>query len=98
MEAISKEFIKKYGRLDWDCRERTNADKAKAGKRYEGLPILMNLNSGGILTCDVIQVTEQGFLVQPLSLCQMGGGGSCDIDFSQPIPYEKFFHVFLRNS
>ena len=41
LEAISDEFMKKYGRLDWNVSGATNAEKAKEGKRYEGLPILM---------------------------------------------------------
>ena len=44
-EETQKEFLKKYGRLDWGCQEPTNEEKAKAGKRYEGHSILMNLNS-----------------------------------------------------
>ena len=97
MEAVKEDLFKKYGRLDWDCSEKTNADKAKAGKRYEGLPVLMNLKNGGILTCDVIEVTENGFLVKPLGLCMLGGGDGDDIDFDKPIPYDQFFHVLLRN-
>ena len=98
MEAKKQEFLEKYGRLDWDCSDGTNAEKAKEGKRYEGLPILMNLHNGSILTCDVIEVSENGFLVDPISLTQMFGDDDADggIDFSEAIPFDKFFHVFLR--
>ena len=55
----------------------------------------MNLNSGHILTCDVEQVTEKGFLVKPLSISGFTNDEP-DVDFNDFIPFEKFFHVFLR--
>ena len=99
LKEVEKELMKKYGRLDWDCSEETVAEKAKAGKRYEGLPILMNLENGGILSCDVIEVSENGFLVKPLGLTMLCGDDDDEdeIDFSEPIPFDKFFHVLLRN-
>ena len=95
MEAKKNEMMKKYGRLDWGPVKGNNKKSAEEGKRYEGLPILMNLNSGHILTCDVKQVTEKGFLVKPLSLSGFTNDKP-DVDFNDFIPFEKFFHVFLR--
>ena len=95
MEAKKNEMMKKYGRLDWGPVKGNNKKSAEEGKRYEGLPILMNLNSGHILTCDVKQVTETGFLVKPLSLSGFTNDKP-DVDFNDFIPFEKFFHVFLR--
>ena len=101
LEAISDEFMKKYGRLDWNVSGATNVEKAKEGKRYEGLPILMNLNSGSILSCDVIKVTEEGFLVKPLNITRLfcdDKDDDDDLDYSMPIPFNKFFSILLRNS
>ena len=77
MKAKKDEMMQKYGRLDWGPVKNDNKRNAEEGKRYEGLPILMNLQSGGILTCDVIEVSEKGFLVKPLSISgfRLGGGG-----------------------
>ena len=98
LKAISDEFMKKYGRLDWNVSGATNAEKAKEGKRYEGLPILMNLNSGNILSCDVIKVSEEGFLVKPLNITMLFGDEKDDLDYSKPIPFNKFFYILIRNS
>ena len=99
LKAISDEFMKKYGRLDWNVSGATNVEKAKEGKRYEGLPILMNLNSGSILSCDVIKVSEEGFLVKPLNITSLfGDDEDDDLDYSKPIPFNKFFSIFIRNS
>ena len=96
MEEKKKEWMKKYGRLDWGPVKGNNKKSAEEGKRYEGLPILMNLNSGHILECDVIEVSEKGFLVKPLSVSGLGDNEP-DVDFNDFIPFDKFFHVFLRN-
>ena len=101
MESKKKELLEKYGRLDWDVSGATNEEKAKEGKRYEGLPILMNLENGNILTCNVIEVSEKGFLVEPLSISSLMKDDSDDenedkINYNEPIPFDKFFHVFLR--
>ena len=102
MQAKKQELLEKYGRLDWDVSGSTNEEKAKEGKRYEGLPILMNLENGSILSCDVIEVTEKGFLVKPLSISGLMKDDDDDdddadsIDYEEPIPFDKFFHVFLR--
>ncbi|KAH0786443.1 hypothetical protein GPJ56_009654 [Histomonas meleagridis] len=84
-------------RLDWPCNEKTNAEKAKAGKRYEGKHVLMNLNDGMILDCRVIEVSEKGFLVKPISISGLADDDSemYDFDYNNPVPYEKFFHIFL---
>ena len=99
MESKKQEILEKYGRLDWDVSGSTNEEKAKEGKRYEGLPILLNLKNGNILSCNVIEVTEKGFLVQALSISGFekdDDEDEEDMDFEEPIPYDKFFHVFLR--
>lgn len=97
MKAKKDEMMQKYGRLDWGPVKNDNKRNAEEGKRYEGFPILMNLQSGGILTCDVIEVSEKGFLVKPLSISGFDDSDSeSDVDFNDFIPYDKFFHVFLR--
>ena len=96
MEAKKQEMMKKYGRLDWGPVKGNDKKSAEEGKRYEGLPILMNLNSGHILTCDVKQVSEKGFLVKPLSISGFTNDEP-DVDFNDFIPFDKFFHVFLRS-
>ena len=95
MENKKREMLEKYGRLDWGPIEGDNKKSAEEGKRYEGLPILMNLESGHILECDVIKVDEKGFLVNPLSVSGPSDSEP-DVDFNDAIPYEKFFHVFLK--
>ena len=95
MEKIKDEMMKKYGRLDWAPTKGDNEKNEKEGKRYKGLPILMNLVSGHILSCDVILVDDEGFLVKPLSISGFDDEEP-DVDFDKVIPYEKFFHVFLR--
>ena len=92
MDKIKKEFMEKYGRLDWSVDE--SADKVGEGKRYEGLPILMNIKGGTILCCDVIEVNEKGFKVKPISVTGMGGNKN-NIDYNDYIPFDKFFHVFI---
>ena len=91
-----KVFLKKYGRLDWACEESTNAELAKAGKRYEGHKILMNLHSSHILNCKVIQVTEEGFLVEPYDISGFTDKSPEKFDYKKPIPFSKFYHVFLQ--
>ena len=88
-------MMKKYGRLDWSPTKGDNEKNEEEGQRYVGLPILMNLESGHILSCNVILVDEEGFLVEPLSVSGFADSEP-DVDFSKVIPYEKFFHVFLR--
>ena len=84
------------GRLDWDCSEKTDEDKAKAGKRYEGKHVLINLESGSILDCKVLEVSINGFLVEPYSISGLADNDDDDeFDWDMPIPYSKFFHVFL---
>ena len=95
MQAKKDEMMEKYGRLDWGPTKGDNKLNCQEGKRYEGLPILMNLESGHILSCDVIEVNEKGFFVKPLSVSGFADSEP-DIDFNDIIPYEKFFHVFLR--
>ena len=96
-EKVQKEFLRKYGRLDWGCEEPTNKEKAKAGKRYEGHQVLMNLRSSHILNCKVIKVTEQGFLVKPLDLSGFTDSEPEHFDYSKPIPFDRFYHVFLAS-
>ena len=95
LNEIKKEFLKKYGRLDWDCSEITNEEKAKSGKRYEGLQVLMNLRSSHILTCNVIKVTQEGFLVEPINISGFTEEEPEKFDWKQPIPFSKFYHIFL---
>ncbi len=95
MEKRKEEMMEKYGRLDWGPTKGDNKRNAEEGKRYIGLPILMNLQSGHILSCDVIEVNEKGFLVKPLSISGFADSEP-DVDFNDIIPYEKFFHIFLR--
>ena len=96
-EETQKEFLKKYGRLDWGCQEPTNEEKAKAGKRYEGHSILMNLNSSHILSCKVIEVSEEGFLVEPYNISGFTDKEPEKFNYNKPIPFNKFYHVFLQS-
>ena len=96
-EQIQKEFLSKYGRLDWGCEEQTPEDLAKAGKRYEGHQILMNLKSSHILNCKVIKVSEEGFLVEAYDISGFSDSEPEKFDYSKPIPYSKFYHVFLAS-
>ena len=84
-----QEFLQMYGRLDWDPRGNTVEELAEGGKRYEGLQILMNRNSGEILECRVVEVTTEGFFVRPKF-------AESDPDFIQLIPFGTFFKVFLK--
>ena len=95
IDKVKKEMLEKYGRLDWSPTEGDNEKNEEEGKRYVGLPILMNLQSGHILSCNVILVDDEGFLVKPLSVTGLADSEP-DVDFNEVIPYEKFFHVFLR--
>lgn len=101
MSSVEKEFLEKYGRLDWDCSDEQTSDeeKAKEGKRYEGHVVLMNLKGGlmQILTCKVLKVTKEGFLVEPYSMSGVASEEEDEaIDYDEPIPFRKFFHVFLQ--
>ena len=96
-EEIQREFLSKYGRLDWGLQEETLEDLAKAGKRYQGHQILMNLKSSHILDCKVIKVTEEGFLVEPYNISGFSDSEPESFDYSKPIPYSKFYHVFLAS-
>ena len=96
-EQIQKEFLSKYGRLDWGCEEQTPEDLAKAGKRYEGHQILMNLKSNHILNCKVIKVSEKGFLVEAYNISGFSESEPEKFDYSKPIPYSKFYHIFLES-
>ena len=96
-EQIQKEFLSKYGRLDWGCEEDTPEALAKAGKRYEGHRILMNLHSSHILNCKVIKVSEEGFLVEPYDISGFSDAEPEKFNYSKPIPYSKFYHVFLAS-
>ena len=96
-EQIKKEFLSKYGRIDWSCEEKTTKDLAKAGKRYEGHQILMNLKSSHILNCKVIKVSEEGFLVEAYDISGFSDSEPEKFDYSKPIPYSKFYHVFLAS-
>ena len=96
-EQIQKEFLSKYGRLDWSCEEENDEDLAKAGKRYEGHQILMNLKSSHILNCKVIKVSKEGFLVEPYDISGFSDSEPEQFDYTLPIPYNKFYHVFLQS-
>ena len=95
LNQVKNEMLEKYGRLDWSPTEGDNEKNEEEGKRYVGLPILMNLESGHILSCNVILVDDEGFLVEPLSVSGLADSEP-DVDFDKVIPYEKFYHVFLR--
>ena len=55
----------------------------------------MNLRSSQILTCNVIKVTEEGFLVEPLNISGFTDEEPEKFDWKQPIPFNKFYHIFL---
>ena len=84
-----KEFLEMYGRLDWAPQGNTVEELAEGGKRYEGLQILMNRNSGEILECRVVEVTTEGFFVRPKF-------AESDPDFIQLIRFGTFFKIFLK--
>ena len=91
-----EQILKKYGRLDWTVDEPTNKLKAEAGKRYEGHGVMINLRSSHILTCKVKKVTEEGFLVEEASITGFTNAKPDITDINAPIPFSKFFHVFLN--
>ena len=98
---VGNEFLEKYGRLDWDCDDENISDeeKAKEGKRYEGHVVMMNMNGPNmqILTCKVLKVTKEGFLVEPYSISGLASEEEEEgLDLQKPIPFSKFFHVFLQ--
>ena len=78
-----KEFLKLYGKLDWDVGGKNPKEKAENGKRYENCSVMMNLNTGEILECEVVAVDENGF-----SVIESGK--------NIIIPFDAFFHVFLK--
>ena len=92
-----KQILKKYGRLDWACDEPTNKEKGIAGKRYEGHGVLINLHSGHILQCNVIESNENGLLVNPVNISGISDSQPEKFDYSQPIPFDRFYHVFLQS-
>ena len=101
MTSVEKEFLEKYGRLDWDCSDENISDeeKAKEGKRYEGHVVMMNMNGElmQVLTCKVLKVTKEGFLVDPYGMSGLASEEEEEsIDYEKPIPFSKFFHVFLQ--
>ena len=101
MTSVENEFLEKYGRLDWDCSDENISDeeKAKEGKRYEGHVVLMNMNGELMqtLTCKVLKVTKEGFLVDPYGMSGLASEEEEEpINYEEPIPFSKFFHVFLQ--
>ena len=92
-----QQILKKYGRLDWCCDEPTDEERGIAGKRYEGHEILINLHSGHILECKVIESNQNGLIVEPFNITGFTNEPPEKFDYSQPLPFSKFYHVFLKS-
>ena len=48
------------------------------------------------MNCKVIQVTEEGFLVEPYDISGFTDKSPEKFDYKKPIPFSKFYHVFLQ--
>lgn len=94
-QAKADEMLKKYGQLNWFCNEETDEEKAKEGKRYEGCHVLINLSSGGILDCYVVEVTIEGMRVRPMAISMIDDGDDVDLDCFNIVPFKEIVCVFL---